>query len=152
MVQANNGDAVKVHYTGRLTDGSIFDSSEGREPLAFTMGRGMMIAGFEAGILGMKIGEKKSVQIAPENAYGLADDTKYFPVNKSDLPQDMPLEIGLPLTADAGDGRPFQVVIKEVHPEYVVLDANHALAGKDLIFDIELVEVNGSQSKSGLIY
>lgn len=152
MVQANNGDAVKVHYTGRLLDGSIFDSSEGRDPLAFTMGKGMMIPGFEAGVLGMKIGEKKSVQIAPEDAYGATDETRLFPVNKSELPPDMPLEVGMPLTADAGDGRPFQVVIKEVHPEYVVLDANHALAGKDLVFDIELVEINGNQSKSGLIY
>ncbi len=152
MVQANNGDAVKVHYTGRLLDGSIFDSSEGREPLAFTMGRGMMIPGFEAGILGMKIGDKKSVQIAPEDAYGMEDETKLFPVNKADLPAGMPIEIGLPLNADAGDGRPFQVTIKEIHPEYVVLNANHALAGKDLVFEIELVEINGSQSKSGLVY
>jgi peptidylprolyl isomerase len=152
MIKANNGDAVSVHYTGRLVDGTTFDSSEGHEPLNFVIGKGQMIQGFEEGILGMSVGEKKTIQMPPHKAYGEADPNMMFPVSKADLPQDMPLQVGISLTAQSEDGQPFQVFLKEVHADHVVLDANHPLAGMDLIFDVELLSINGNQNEAGLIY
>jgi peptidylprolyl isomerase len=117
MAEVKSGDTVKVHYTGKLTNGEQFDSSVGREPLEFTVGAGMMIAGFDAAMPGMKVGDKENV------------------------PADMKLEIGQQLTLSNEQGQPFPVVVKELREEIIILDANHFLAGKELVFDIELVEI-----------
>ena len=142
MTQAKAGDTVSVHYTGKLTDGTIFDSSEGREPLAFELGSGMVIAGFDNGITGMAIGEKKTVHIPVDQAYGPVnpDYTAVFPRNE--IPADIPYEVGMQLNMHQdGTGQVMPVVVTEVTDTTITLDANHPLAGQDLIFDIELVGI-----------
>lgn len=141
MQQAKKGDLVKVHYTGRLTDGSQFDSSEGREPLEFTVGAGQMIKGFDTGVEGMAIGEKKSITVPPEEGYGLRNEEAVIEFPAEQIPADMKLEEGMQLTLQDQDGRPVPVVVAEIRENVVILDANHFLAGKDLIFDVELVEI-----------
>ena len=145
MEQVKSGDKVKVHYHGRLTDGTTFDSLEGREPLEVEVGSGMVIKGFDDGLLGMKIGEKKTIQIPVEDAYGPADPQMVmeFPIDR--FPADMKPEIGMQLNMSDGSGNNFPVVIAEVNKETVLLDANHPLAGEDLIFDLELVEITGKK-------
>jgi FKBP-type peptidyl-prolyl cis-trans isomerase 2 len=142
MQQAKEGNVVKVHYSGRLTDGTLFDSSEGREPLEFTVGAGQMIKGFDAGVLGMAIGEKKTLQIAAEDAYGARDEEAIIEFPSENIPADMKLEPGMQLTLRNQDGQPVPVIVLEVKPTVVIMDANHMLAGQDLIFDVELVEIN----------
>ena len=141
MAQVKEGDVVKVHYTGKLANGEQFDSSVGREPLEFTVGAGMMIKGFDAAMPGMVIGEKKTISIAPEDGYGekSADAIIEFP--RENVPEDMKLEPGMSLTLSNEAGQPVQVVVVEVKETVIVLDANHFLAGQELIFDIELVEI-----------
>ncbi|MEA5257574.1 peptidylprolyl isomerase [Arcicella aquatica] len=142
MAQAKAGDKVNVHYTGRLTDGTVFDSSAGRETLAFELGTGMVIQGFDEGITGMTIGEKKTVHIPAEQAYGPvnADYLAVFP--KAELPADIPYEVGMQLNMHQdGSGQVMPVTVVEVTDISITLDANHPLAGKDLIFDIELVAI-----------
>lgn len=146
MPAVKNGDLVSVHYTGRLTTGEEFDSSQGREPLEFTVGAGQMIAGFDSAVVGMMIGEKKTIQIAPEDAYGEWHEENTLPFPKENLPQDMELEVGMQLTMRTQDGRPFPVTIHGFTEAEVILDANHMLAGKELEFDIEMVSVNGQKS------
>lgn len=141
MQTVQKGDKVKVHYHGTLTDGSTFDSSAGREPLAFEVGAGMMIAGFDQGVVGMTLGEKKRIQIAPADAYGESDPNMVIEFPKDRFPEDMVPEAGMQLNMSNGQGQQFPVVITEVKDEVVVLDANHPLAGKELIFDIEMVEI-----------
>jgi peptidylprolyl isomerase len=141
MAQAKNGDVVKVHYTGRLTDGTQFDSSAGREPLEFTVGAGQMIKGFDNGVLGMVVGDKKTIQISPEEGYGSRDESAIIEFPASGVPKDMKLEPGMLLTLRNQDGQPVQVVVIEVRQEVVLMDANHFLAGKDLVFEVELVEI-----------
>jgi peptidylprolyl isomerase len=142
MGVAKKGDNVKVHYKGTLTTGEQFDSSEGREPLAFMVGAGQMIKGFDEAIPGMTVGEKKTINIAPAEAYGEkhADAIIEFP--KSNIPEDIKLESGMKLQLQNQAGQPIPVVVTEIKDEIVVLDANHELAGKELIFDIELVEIS----------
>jgi peptidylprolyl isomerase len=142
MTKAKNGDNVKVHYKGKLTTGEQFDSSEGREPLAFTVGAGQMIKGFDEAIPGMAIGEKKTINIAPESAYGAKNEEAIVEFPKSNIPADMKLEPGMKLQLTNQDGQPIPVTVTEVKDDVVVLDANHELAGKELIFDIELVEIS----------
>jgi len=146
MAVVKNGDVVAVHYAGRLTTGEPFDSSEGREPLEFTVGAGQMIPGFDAGVMGMSIGEKKTINIAPGEAYGEwhEENTVQFP--KEHLPADLQIEIGMQLQMRSQDGSPFPVTVVEILEEAVVLDANHMLAGKELVFDIEIVSINGQKS------
>lgn len=141
MQTVQKGDKVKVHYHGTLTDGTTFDSSSGRDPLAFEVGAGMMIAGFDQGVLGMTLGEKKRIQIAPADAYGETDPNMVIEFPRDRFPEDMVPEAGMQLNMSNGQGQQFPVVITEVKEEVVVLDANHPLAGKELIFDIEMVEI-----------
>jgi peptidylprolyl isomerase len=141
MQQAQHGDKVKVHYHGTLSTGEIFDSSEGREPLEFTVGSGQVIKGFDEGVKGMSIGEKKKVEIAVGDAYGEKSQELIIEFPKSQFPADMTPEVGHQLMMSNGSGQSFPVVIKEVKEDSVLLDANHPLAGQDLIFNIELVEI-----------
>ncbi|MBS1626399.1 MAG: peptidylprolyl isomerase [Bacteroidetes bacterium] len=143
MQQAKKGDKVKVHYHGKLTDGTTFDSSAGREPLEFEVGAGMMIAGFDKGVVGMSIGEKKTIQIPAAEAYGEANEEMIFDFPKERFPADMTPEVGMQLSMNNGQGGIIPVTIIEVKEDVVVLDANHHLAGKDLIFDIEMVAIEG---------
>lgn len=141
MSKAKKGDVVKVHYKGTLNSGEQFDSSEGRDPLKFTVGAGQMIAGFDAAIPGMIVGEKKTIVIAPEHAYGEKNQDAIIEFPKSNIPADMKLEPGMKLQLRNEAGHPVPVVVTEVKDDVVILDANHELAGKELIFDIELVEI-----------
>ncbi len=146
MQQVKSGDTVKVHYHGRLTDGTTFDSSEGREPLEFEVGSGSVIAGFDSGVTGMQVGEKKTVNIPVDEAYGPKQEDLYmeFPIDR--FPEDMKPEAGMQLNMSNGSEQNFPVVIAEVHDDTVILDANHPLAGEDLTFDLELVEIKGGKS------
>ena len=141
MKQVKEGDVVKVHYTGKLINGEQFDSSADREPLEFTVGAGQMIKGFDAAMPGMNLGEKKTINIAPEDGYGPRSEEAIIPFPKENIPADMKLEPGMQLTLSNQDGQPVPVIVVEVKDDVVVLDANHFLAGQELIFDIELVEI-----------
>ena len=140
MRKVQNGDTVKVNYTGRLEDGTIFDSSmvEGREPLTAKLGDGMLIKGIENGLMEMTIGESKTVEIDPTNAYGEYNEEAIQEVPKTNMPGEV--EVGMGLQANTEFGV-VNFVVKEVKEETVVLDANHPLAGQKLIFDLELVEI-----------
>ena len=141
MQQVQKGDNVSVHYHGRLIDGSTFDSSEGREPLQFTAGSGQVIPGFDEAVLGMLIGDKKTVHIPVDNAYGQRNEDMVMPYPKSDFPEDMQPAVGMQLQMGDNAGNVFPVTIVEVTEDSVLLDANHELAGHDLIFEIELVTI-----------
>ncbi|MBS1750864.1 MAG: peptidylprolyl isomerase [Bacteroidetes bacterium] len=141
MQQAKKGDVVRVHYTGRLTSGEQFDSSAGREPLEFTVGAGQMIKGFDAGVEGMSIGEKKVINIAFQDGYGPRNEEAIIEFPLEQVPAGMTLETGMQLTLQNQHGHPVPVVVTAVKDTVVVLDANHSLAGKDLVFDVELVEI-----------
>ena len=141
MSEVKSGDKVAIHYTGSLTDGSVFDSSEGREPLEFTVGSGQIIPGLDAALPGMKVGDKKKVTIAPADAYGDHNPEGVLEVPKSQLPDDMPLEIGTQLEMRSPDGRSAPVTIIAVGDDTVTMDSNHFLAGKELVFDFELMKI-----------
>jgi FKBP-type peptidyl-prolyl cis-trans isomerase 2 len=141
-MQAKNGDSVKVHYTGKLVNGEQFDSSAGREPLEFTVGAGQMIKGFDLAIPGMVVGDKKTINISAEDAYGERSDEAIIEFPKENIPADMKLEPGMQLTLSNEYGQPVPVTVTEVKDAVIILDANHFLAGKELVFDIELVEIN----------
>ena len=147
MQQVKKGDTVKVHYHGRLTDGTTFDSSSGREPLSFEVGSGQVIKGFEDGVAGMNVGDKKTIQIPVEDAYGPKDENMLVEFPKSNFPEDLKPEVGMQLNMTNGGGQVIPVTIVEIGEESVMLDANHPLAGQDLIFDIELVEIEGAKSR-----
>ena len=129
---------VKVHYTGRLEDETIFDSSEGRDPLSVELGKGLLIPGFEKGLQGLKVGEKRTINIPSDEAYGPIRTEMTQEVEKQFVPEGV--EVGQQLTAQGPQG-PMTVTVVEIKESTVVLDANHPLAGKDLIFDLEVVEV-----------
>lgn len=141
MTQVKSGDTVRIHYTGTLTDGSTFDSSEGRDPLEFTVGSGQIIPGLDAAMEGMTAGEKKTVEISCDQAYGQVDPAAAQAVPRNDIPDDIPLDLGTQLQVQTPDGQAMVVTITEVTEESVTLDANHPLAGKDLTFAVELVEI-----------
>lgn len=141
MQKAGIGDKVKVHYHGKLRNGETFDSSEGREPLEFTVGSGEVIKGFDSGVTGMAAGDKKSVEINVADAYGEKDEDRIIEFPKSQFPDDMKAEAGMQLMMNDGQGQSFPVVIAEVKEDTVLLDANHPLAGEELIFDLELVAI-----------
>ena len=142
MQQAKKGDTVRVHYTGKLTTGEQFDSSAGREPLEFEVGAGMMIKGFDDAVVGMAIGDKKTINIQPNEAYGERNDQMVIDFPRSNFPDDMTPEIGMQLMMNNSAGQQFPVTIVEVKEDMVILDANHMLAGKELVFDIEMVEID----------
>ena len=141
MNQVKENNTVKVNYTGKLSDGQIFDTSEGREPLEFTLGQGQLIPGFEKGVIDMKLNEKKTITIAKEEAYGDVNPALIQEVSKADLPQDMTPEVGMGLVSKTQDGRETNLMVVEVKDESIVIDGNHPLAGKDLIFDLEVLEI-----------
>ena len=141
MTQAKAGETVAIHYTGTLADGSQFDSSEGRDPLRFTLGSGQIIAGLDAAITGMSQGEKKSVTIAAAEAYGDHRPEAVQAVPRAQIPAEIPLEVGGGLQVQTPDGRTIPVTVTSVTDEEVTLDANHPLAGKDVTFAVELVEI-----------
>lgn len=141
MTNVKSGDTVFVHYTGTLTDGSEFDSSRDRDPLQVTAGAGQLIPGFDAALIGMALGETKRVEIPCAEAYGEIDPANRQPVPRSQIPEDIPLEVGLILQMQASEGHVLPVTVVEIGEDEVMLDANHMLAGKDLIFDIEIVSI-----------
>ncbi|WP_302148708.1 peptidylprolyl isomerase [uncultured Desulfovibrio sp.] len=134
------GDTVRAHYTGTLDDGTVFDSSRERDPLEFVQGQGMLIPGFESAVEGHEAGDVVSVTIAPEEAYGEADPELIFTVPRAQVPDHIPLNVGVPLQLSNEQGQ-MDVTITEVGPEEITLDANHPLAGKSLTFEIEIVSV-----------
>ncbi len=142
MSEVKKGDKVKVHYTGKLQDGSVFDSSIDREPLEFEVGAGMMIAGFDAAVNGMKIGDKKVAEIPANEAYGEVNKEMIVEVKRTQLPPDLEPQVGQQLGMQQPNGQSVPVVVAEVKEESIVIDANHPLAGKDLIFEIELMEIS----------
>ncbi len=141
MALAKNGDTVKVHYTGRFEDGSVFDTSSDRDPLEFTLGESQVIPGFERAILGMQTGESKTVQIASDQGYGSHQAHLVFEVGREKLPKELEPEVGQHLELQQPDGSTVMLTITEVSVSSVTLDANHPLAGKDLTFNLELVEI-----------
>lgn len=140
MSQAQNGNQVKIHYTGRLDNGQVFDSSQGRDPLEFTMGRGELIPGFEAAVQGMQAGDKKTVTIPAEEAYGQRQENLLFAVDRSEMPEHIQPEVGQQLQVKQ-DGQTAVVTISELTDSTITLDANHPLAGENLTFDLEVMEI-----------
>ena len=137
-----NGQKVKIHYTGTLDDGNQFDSSAGRDPLEFEMGAGMVIPGFEKGVADMAVGEKKTINIPAVEAYGEKRDEMVMEFERSQLPEGLEPEIGMGLQMQGPQGQPVPVQITAVAEETITIDANHPLAGKNLNFELELVEVS----------
>ena len=142
MIQAKQGDTVIVHYTGKLDDGTVFDSSVGRDPLQFSIGSGQIIPGFEQAIIGMSPGESKTETIAAENAYGPHYQEMVLVVDRQQMPGDIPMEIGQQLQLRQPSGQIIPVIITEVSDSQVTLDANHPLAGENLVFEIQLMDIS----------
>jgi len=141
MSQAKSGDTVKIHYTGKLADGTQFDSSAGRDPLEFALGSGQVIPGFDKAVDGMSVGESKSVTISPEDAYGQKHEQLVQDVPKSALPDDMEPQVGMQLQSESPDGQTIQLVVTAVGDDTITVDGNHPLAGHELNFEIELVAI-----------
>jgi peptidylprolyl isomerase len=141
MTQAKDGDKVKVNYSGKLTDGTEFDSSEGHAPLEFTIGENEVIPGFENAVIGMSPGQSKTITVASEQAYGPRQKDLMVEVDRKDVPADLTLEIGARLEVTQEDGDVFMVTVSELSETSVTLDANHPLAGEDLVFEINLLEI-----------
>jgi peptidylprolyl isomerase len=141
MAEAKIGDRVSVHYAGRLEDGTEFDSSAGREPLDIVLGDGMVIPGFESGVIGMTVGEKRTVTIAAEDAYGQISQELIVTVPRERLPQDLDPELGQHLQMHRADGGHIDVMVTDVNEQSITIDANHPLAGRVLVFDIHLVAI-----------
>ncbi|KFB09581.1 FKBP-type peptidyl-prolyl cis-trans isomerase [Nitratireductor basaltis] len=141
MGQAKSGDTVRVHYTGRLEDGTQFDSSEGRDPLQFQVGGGQIIPGLEKQIEGMNEGDKATVTVPADEAYGPRDERQVQTVPRSAFPADLDLKMGASLQATTPEGRQIPLTVVGMSDDDVTVDANHPLAGHDLVFDVELVEI-----------
>ncbi|MWD27954.1 peptidylprolyl isomerase [Aquicoccus sp. SCR17] len=141
MTQVKTGDTVRIHYTGTLQDGSTFDTSDGREPLEFEVGSGQIIPGLDNAMPGMEVGEKKKVEVPADEAYGQPDPSAKQAVPRSEIPDNIPLDLGTQLQVQTPNGQVMPVTVIDVNEAEVTLDANHPLAGKDLTFDIELVEI-----------
>jgi FKBP-type peptidyl-prolyl cis-trans isomerase 2 len=145
MNKVKENSTVKVNYTCKLSDGQIFDSSEGKEPLEFTLGQGQLITGFEKGIIDMKLNEKKTITIAKEEAYGEINADLKQEVKITDLPQDIAPEVGMGLVSKSPDGQEMNLRVVEVREDSIVIDGNHPLAGKDLVFDVEVVAIKETE-------
>jgi len=141
MAQAKHGDTVKVHYTGKLEDDTVFDTSVNRDPLQFTIGKGQVIPGFEQAVVGMNPGESKTTKVPVDQAYGPHQKEMVLEVDRKQFPADLKPEVGQEYQIPQAQGRPTVVTITDVSESKIVLDANHPLAGKDLIFDVQLLEV-----------
>jgi peptidylprolyl isomerase len=141
MSKLKNGDTAKVHYTGTLEDGRVFDSSKEREPLEFTLGQGQIIAGFEEGMLGMEVGETRDIQIDPDDAYGQRREELVLEVPRGQFPENVSPEVGMQFQIKQDNGTQFDVVVTDIVDDSVTLDANHPLAGQTLFFNVELVEI-----------
>lgn len=141
MSEAKSGDTVKVHYTGTLSDGTEFDSSRGQEPLEFTLGQGQMISGFEEAVVGMTLGENKTVTLASEEAYGERNEAMVQEVPRSAIPPEIKLTEGMLLQAQGPDGETLRFTVADFNEEAVTVDGNHPLAGRDLTFQLELVQI-----------
>jgi len=141
MTQAKSGDTVKIQYTGRLDDNSVFETSVDRDPIQLTIGKGRTIPGLEEAIIGMETGESKTIEISAEQAYGIYHKELVHTVSRKVLPTDMQPEIGQRLKATSVDGRKFSVTVRNISEKTITMDTNHPLAGKDLKFDIELIAI-----------
>ena len=144
MTAAKEGDTVRIHYTGTLDDGTVFDSSDGRDPLEFTVGSGMIIPGLDKAIPGMDVGDKKTVEVPATEAYGPIQPGARQAVPRQDIPPEIPLEVGLQLQMQGPNGQVIPVTVAEVSETDVTLDANHPLAAKDLTFAIEMMEIDAA--------
>ena len=142
MTEAAHGNTVHIHYTSKFSDGEVFDSSDGRDPLAFELGSGQVIPGLDKAMRGMKVGEKQTIEIAAAEAYGPHHPEGVQEVERSQLPPEIEIEVGAQLQASAQDGQAINLTIIEVDENVVTMDANHPLAGKDLVFDVELVSID----------
>jgi FKBP-type peptidyl-prolyl cis-trans isomerase 2 len=145
MSQVKGNNTVKVHYTGKLSDGQVFDSSEGKDPLEITLGKGQIIPGFEKGLIDMKLNEKKTITIVKEEAYGDVVDNLIQEVKRSELPQDLTPEVGMGLVSKSPDGQERNLHVIELKEDSIVIDGNHPLAGKDLVFDLEVVSITEAE-------
>jgi len=141
MAQAKLGDTVKVHYTGKLEDGTVFDTSTDSDPLQFTIGEGQIIPGFEQAVVRMNPGESKTIKVPVDEAYGPHREEMVLVVNRNQLPADLIPEIGQQLQSRQPDGQTIVVTVTDISESSVTVDANHPLAGKDLTFDIQLIEI-----------
>ena len=141
MTQAKTGDTVRITYTGTLNDGTQFDSNKGGDPLQFTLGSGEVIAGFDAGVTGMAVGESKTVSIPSDQAYGAHDPAKIQKIPRDRVPSEIDLQLGMQLGARTADGQQIAFTVVEIADADITVDANHPLAGRDLTFEIELVEI-----------
>jgi FKBP-type peptidyl-prolyl cis-trans isomerase 2 len=144
MTQVKNGDTVGIHYTGTLNDGTVFDSSEGRDPLAFQVGSGQIIPGLDVAIPGMAVGDKKVVNVPCDEAYGQMNPAMRQEVPRAEIPAEIPTEIGSRLQMQAQNGQVIPVVVVDANDSTITLDANHPLAGQDLTFAIELVSIDAA--------
>lgn len=141
MSQVKANDTVKVHYTGKLEDGQVFDSSLEREPIEFTLGKGQLIPGFEKGVLNMEPNEKKTITIPCEEAYGEVNEDLFHEIKKEQLPAEVNPEVGMGLVSKNPDGTEHQLRVAEVKEDSIIVDANHPLAGKKLTFELNLIEI-----------
>lgn len=141
MAKAKDGDTAKVHYVGKLEDGSVFDSSKDRDPLEFQVGKGHVIPGFEEAVVGMNPGDTKTTKIPSDKAYGPCREEMIQQMDRNKVPPEVQLEVGLQLRVTGPDGRPGVVTVTELTDSTVTLDGNHPLAGKELTFEIELIEI-----------
>jgi len=141
MAKAKNGDTVTVHYTGKLEDGTVFDSSANRDPLEFTLGEGLLIPGFEQAVLGMSPGESKTAEVSADQAYGPHREEMVVEIDRQEFPPHFQPEVGQQLQIPQSEGQVARLIVTAVSEQKVTLDANHPLAGRDLTFDIQLVEI-----------
>lgn len=141
MTEAAHGDTVNIHYTGKFPDGTVFDSSDGRDPLKFELGSGQVIPGLDQAMRGMTVGDKKTIEIPAAEAYGPHHPEGIQTIERSQLPPEIQTDIGVQLQATGQDGQVINLIVTAVDETSVTMDANHPLAGKDLVFDVELVSI-----------
>ncbi len=141
MKKAEKGNKVKVHYKGKLKDGTTFDTSEGKTPLEFTIGEGQLIPGFENGVIGLTEGESKEINLSPEDGYGERQEQLVGKIPRQKLPETIDPKVGMRLQSQTPEGQTFVVKVIDVSDNDITIDGNHELAGKDLVFEVELVEI-----------